>query len=379
MTITRVETRTVRMPLSRTTRMSTRLLDKRDFVLLTVESDDTDQVGLGYTYAGTTGGQLLAQAVHELLEPLLKGADSDDIVGLWERMYQDTLLAGRRGVLLRAISAVDIALWDLSAKRRGMPLSVLLGGSATSVPAYASGGYYQPDEGKWTDAVAREIRFNQSLGFHDHKIKVGGLSPQQDAERVRAAIEVIDGDGRLALDANNAYHSVAEASRAIRILERGAGDAGLWWVEEPLTPDDISGHAELEERVETAIATGEIAQTRWEFRDLLMRRAAALLQPDAGVVGGVTEWMRVVHAAETLGVPVAPHWHANVHVHLAAAVTNCVAVEHFALEKDIYNFEALITPETRLKYADGKLLVPDLPGLGIELDPDAIARYELPQ
>jgi L-alanine-DL-glutamate epimerase-like enolase superfamily enzyme len=378
MTITRIETRAVRMPLSRNTSMSTRRLDKRDFVLVTVEADDTDHVGLGYAYAGTTGGRLLAQAVHELLEPVAMGADARDITGLWERMYQETLLAGRRGVVLRAMSAVDIALWDLSAKRHGIALSTLLGGSVSPIPAYASGGYYQPDEGKWTDAVAREINFNQGLGFRDHKIKVGGLSPEEDADRVRAAIDVIDGRGRLALDANNAYRSLAEATRAIRILERAAGDAGLWWVEEPLSPDDIRGHATLAGRVETAIATGEIAQTRWEFRELLERCAAAILQPDAGVIGGITEWMRVAHAAETAGVQVAPHWHANLHVHLAASVTNCVAVEHFALDKDIYNFEALLTPETRLRFADGAVLVPDRPGLGIVLDPDAVSRYELP-
>lgn len=379
MTITRIETRTIRMPLSHTTRMSTRLLDKRDFVLVSVETDDADETGVGYVYAGTVGGPLLAQAVHELLEPLLAGADPAEITALWERMYQDTLLAGRRGLVLRAISAVDVALWDLAAKRHGVPLASLLGGSSGEVPAYASGGYYRPDDGTWTEAVVREIRSNQSLGFRDHKIKVGGLGPEEDADRVRAAIEAIGGHGRLALDANNAYHSVAEASRAIRIFERAAGESGLWWVEEPLAPDSISGHAQLASRLETPIATGEIAQTRWEFRELLERRAADIQQPDAGVVGGVTEWMRVVHAAETFGVPVAPHWHANLHVHLAAAVTNCLAVEHFALDKGIYNFEALLTDETRLVFADGALRVPGRPGLGIEFDPESVSRYELSQ
>ncbi|HXA63370.1 MAG TPA: mandelate racemase/muconate lactonizing enzyme family protein [Streptosporangiaceae bacterium] len=378
MTLTHINARAVRIPVGQPTRMSTRLLDKRDYLLVTVEDDDTEEVGVGYAYAGTTGGRLLVETVDELLQPLLKGADPGDIIGHWERMYQETLLAGRRGGVLRAMSAVDIALWDLAAKRHGVPLSVLLGGHTGATPAYASGGYYQPEAGAWTDAVTREIKFNQSLGFRDHKIKVGGLSPEQDAERVRAAIEAIGGQGRLALDVNNAYRSVAEATRAVRIFERAAGAAGLWWVEEPLSPDDVAGHAVLAKRVESPIATGEIAQTRWEFRDLLGREAADILQPDAGVVGGVTEWMRVVRTAETFGVSVAPHWHANVHVHLAAASTNCIAVEHFALEKDIYNFELLITPETRLAATGGQLLISDRPGIGIELDPDAIEKYALP-
>ena len=377
MSVTRVEARALRIPLSRTTRMSTRLLDKRDFVLLTVEADGGAHSGLGYAYAGTAGGPLLARAIDELLAPVLVGADERDIVGLWERLYQETLLAGRRGVVLRAMSAVDIALWDLAAKRHGVPLVRLLGGSTEPVPAYASGGYYRPDDGAWTEAVTAEIALNQALGFRDHKIKVGGLRPEEDAERVRAAIDAIGGTGRLALDANNAYRSVAEAARAIRLFERAAGDGGLWWVEEPLTPDDIAGHASLVARVESPIATGEIAQTRWEFRDLLERGAAAVLQPDAGVIGGITEWLRVARAAETLGIPIAPHWHANLHGHLAGAVTNCWGVEHFALEKDIYNFEAVLTPETRLAFSDGAVHVPDRPGLGIELDPDSTERYQV--
>lgn len=378
MTLTRINARAVRIPVGQPTRMSTRLLDKRDYLLVTVEDDDVDAVGVGYAYAGTTGGQLLAEIVNELLQPLLMGADAGDIIGHWERMYQETLLVGRRGGVLRAMSAVDIALWDLAAKRQGLPLSVLLGGRGGATPAYASGGYYRPEAGSWTDAVTQEIKLNQSLGFRDHKIKVGGLSPEEDAERVRAAIEAIGGQGRLALDVNNAYRSVGEATRAIQILERAAGAAGLWWVEEPLSPDDVAGHALLARRVESTIATGEIAQTRWEFRELLEQEAAQILQPDAGVIGGVTEWIRVMRAAETFGVPVAPHWHANLHVHLAAASTNCIAVEHFALEKDLYNFELLVTPDTRLGFADGQLLISDRPGIGIEFDPSAIEKYALP-
>jgi L-alanine-DL-glutamate epimerase-like enolase superfamily enzyme len=185
--------------------------------------------------------------------------------------------------------------------------------------------------------------------------------------------------GRLALDANNAYHDVPEALHAIRTFERAAGKKGLWWVEEPLLPDDVAGHSALSRRVETPIATGEIAQTRWEFRDLLKIEGPLIIQPDAGVLGGVTEWLRVVRAAETFGVPVAPHWHANLHVHLAAVASNCLAVEHFVLEKDIYNFELLLTARSRCTFRDGHLLIGDRPGLGIELDPDAVERYRLPR
>jgi len=374
MTIAELDVRVVRLPVKEPTRISTRILDKRDYVVVTLRRDEGDEEGMGYIYAGTAGGVVVAMAIRDLLEPVLMGRDADDPVSAWEAMYQAALLLGRRGAALRAISAVDIALWDLAAKRAGLPLSVLLGGGRAPVPVYASGGYYKPGASSWADAVTLEIEGNLSQGYKDHKIKVGGLSVADDAQRVAAAVRAMGGTGRLALDANNAYRDVAEATRALRTFERAAGDIGLWWFEEPLSPDDPAGHAELRRRSETPIATGEIAASRHDFRDLIIQRAVDVLQPDVGVLGGVTEYMRVIRAAEVFGVAVAPHWHANLHVHLAAASTTCLAVEHFDLAKDIYNFEALVTPESRLRVADGLAEIPDRPGHGVSLDETAMRR-----
>lgn len=377
MTISQIDVRLIRIPVKEPTRISTRLLDSRDYVVVALRRDDEEKEGVGYTYAGTTGGTVVVQAIRELLQPVLLGRDADDIVAAWEVMYQASLLLGRRGAVLRAMSAVDIALWDLAAKRADVPLAVLLGGGRGSVPGYASGGYYKPETGSWTEAVVREIESNMSQGFTDHKIKVGGLPVDEDAKRVAAAVGAM-GTGRLALDANNAYRSVAEATRALRAFERAAGDTGLWWFEEPLSPDDPAGHAELRRRSETPIATGEIAASRHDFRDLLTMHSVDVLQPDAGVLGGVTEYMRVVRTAETFGVPVAPHWHANLHVHLAAASTNCLTVEHFDLAKDIYNFETVVAPGARVQVAGGRIEVPAGPGLGILWDESAMQRYSVP-
>lgn len=367
----------VRVPVKRPTRISTRVLDKRDYVLVWVGREDDELEGVGYIYAGTTGGAMIAEAVNGILAPLLLGRPADDIVGAWDAMYHETLLHGRRGAVMRALSAVDIALWDLSGKRAGLPLAVLLGGSTAPVQAYASGGYYQLDDGPWGDAVSREIKANCARGFTDHKIKVGGLSVAEDAVRIQSAVAAMEGHGRLAIDANNAYRSVAEAEAALRTFEDAAGDIGLWWFEEPLSPDDIRGHARLRDRNSTPIATGEIAGSRWEFRDLIDLGGADILQSDAGVMGGITEFLRVAGAAATFALPVAPHWHANLHAHLSAATTNCFTVEHFALEKDIYNFELLVTPETRLEVAEGHVLIPDRPGLGFDIDDEAVRRFAM--
>jgi L-alanine-DL-glutamate epimerase-like enolase superfamily enzyme len=245
------------------------------------------------------------------------------------------------------------------------------------LPAYASGGYYQADDRSPSEAVRAEITASQELGFRDHKIKVGGMSVAEDAERVAAAIETIGGGGRLALDANNAYDTVADALRAARAFEAAAGPAGLWWFEEPLSPDDIAGHAQLAAALETPVATGEIHQTRWEFAELIERRAADVLQPDAGVVGGVSEFVRVAHAAETFNLPIAPHWHANLHAHLAAALPGTLTIEYFDLANDIYNFEALLTEESRLRVEDGGVVLSQRPGIGLEFDEQAVAGYEL--
>lgn len=374
MTITAVDAVAVRVPVARPTRIATRVLDKRDYVLVTVTRSDSPLEGVGYAYAGTRGGSIVAAAINDVLAPLLLGHPADDIVGAWDLMYQETLLHGRRGAFMRAISAVDIGLWDLAAKRADLPLGVMLGGSTAPVPVYASGGYYVPDSGDWAPAVADEIARNVADGFTDHKIKVGGLAPEQDAERVAAAVDAMGGRGRLALDANNAYRTVAEAERALGQFEAAAGQRGLWWFEEPLSPDDPAGHARLRDRVDTPVATGEIAAGRSEFRHLIEHGSADVLQPDAGVLGGVTEFIRVAGAAAAFRVPIAPHWHANLHAHLAAA-TGCLVVEHFALDKDIYNFELLVTPEARLDVSEGHAQLSPRPGLGLVLDAEAVERF----
>jgi L-alanine-DL-glutamate epimerase-like enolase superfamily enzyme len=375
MKIISVSARNVGIPLAVPTRIATREIRARHYLLVSVQTENGVE-GVGYAYSGTLGGETLVKAVEDIIAPLLIGENAHDTSGLWARVYQEGLLAGRRGLLIRALSAVDIALWDAKAKDAGLPLATFLGGdSERRVPAYASGGYYLAGETDPAAAVAREIKLNLEHGFKDHKIKVGGLSVLQDAARVAAALDVIGDSGRLSIDANNAYRNVPEALAAIRAFERAAKDHQIWWYEEPLSPDAFAGHADLVRRVDTPIATGEIHQTRWDFRQIIEQRSADILQLDVGVVGGITEYLKVASAAEAFDLPIAPHWHANVHAHLAAASTNTMVVEHFLLEKDIYNFEKLLTEETRLEYADGHLILSNRPGIGIDFDEDAIAAF----
>jgi len=366
MRITEVRSALVRIPLERPVRIATREVRNREFVLVFLRVEDGRE-GVGYTYAGTVGGSMVRAAVDDVLRPLVVGRDSDLIERHWATMFQDGLLVGRRGALLRAISAVDIALWDLAAKRADLPLYRMLGGFRAEVPAYASGGYYR--EGKGTKGLAEEMERYLRAGFDAVKIKVGGVSIADDAARVKAARDAIGPGVRLALDANNAYPSVAEAIRAARAFE----PYDVWWFEEPLAPDNIPGHAELAAAISIPVATGEIHASRWDFRDLIANRAARILQPDAGVLGGVSEWMKVAHTAASFDLPVAPHWHADLHIHLVGAVANALTVEYFFLEEDIYNFERILAE--RIVPSGGRLRIPDRPGLGLVLDASAVERF----
>jgi L-alanine-DL-glutamate epimerase-like enolase superfamily enzyme len=368
MTITSLHATPIRIPLRTPAAFSNRQLLHRDYVLVHMTSAD-GHTGMGYAYAGTSGGTWLAQAVDGLIAPLLVGRDAGAIQENWQRVYQELLLLGRAGGLLRALSAVDIAAWDLLGRRTGTSLARLLGGAPDRVPAYASGGYYR--DGDPIEHVVGEIERYAALGFRDFKIKVGGMPGAGDVARVAAAREAIGTEGRLALDANNAWRSADEALRAIAAFE----PYDIWWIEEPLSPDDLHGHAAIARASPITVATGEIEATRWAFADLIRADSCAILQPDAGVLGGVTEFVKVAAAADAFGRVVAPHWHANLHAQLAAATNNCIAIEYFALGEDIYNFEAIVADP--LEVVDGEVVVPDRPGLGFSLDEDAVAALRL--
>lgn len=366
MTIRSVSAFPVAVPLRSPVRWATREVPAREYVIVTVTGAGGN-VGVGYAYAGMRTARSLAAYVEDVVAPRLIGLPENAPTRPWADLFQETLLMGRRGFALRAISAVDLALWDLFGKLCDQPLAALLGGVSDAVPAYASGGYYRP--GDPLANVEREITRYLELGFRDVKIKVGGLPADADAARVERVRSLIGPHGRVALDANNAWASPYEAIRFARMVE----PFDPWWLEEPLAPDDIPGHAEVARALDMPVATGEIHSSRWDFRDLIAAGGADILQPDAAVVGGVSEWVKVAHAAAAFGLPVAPHWNQDVHVHAAAAVANCLAVEWFDLEQDIVNFDRLLSDP--LRPDQGKLAVPDRPGLGLALDWDAVERF----
>ncbi len=371
MQIRSVRTATVAIPVRRPTAISTRVLAVREFVLVWLETDEGVE-GLGYTYAGTVGGRVVQTGIETILSGIVRGQDPRYTERLWEQMFRESLLVGRRGGMLRAIAAVDLALWDLLGKLRNEPLYRLLGAYRDEVPAYASGGYYRPDVAPLAE-IEGELGRYVERGFVDFKIKVGGLSIAEDRERVRRAREIIGPKARLALDANNAYNDVATAVRAAAAF----APFDIWWFEEPTYPDSLPNSARIAAAIPMPVATGEIEATRWGFRDVITSGAAQILQPDAVVLGGVSEWLKVAHLAAAHDFPVAPHWNANVHVHLLAAVPNGLTIEYFHLDEDIYNFERLIDPENRLVVKNGMIRVPERPGIGVILNPRKVEEFRI--
>lgn len=367
-TIERVEATAVRVPLANPPSFAGREVPAREYTLVRV-TDSDGLHGVGFLHAGAIGARLGSLAVRELLAPLLVGSDPTETEALWARMYQGTLLHGRLGIVLRAISAVDQALWDRNARAADTPLWRYLGGATSeSISLYASGGYYLP--GKGPEGVAEEVAGYVRDGFTAVKIKVGRGPIEEDEARVAAAREAIGDDVELMLDANNAWSDLLTALDAMRRFEphRPA------WIEEPFSPDDIANHVRLARRTPIPVATGEIEGARWRQEDLLAADGIALLQTDAGVCGGVTEFRRIAAMASSRGVSIYPHAFHHLHVHLAASSPNIGRVEYFT-NNEVVNFPELV--DWQPEVVDGRMLLPERPGTGYDFLPDVVEQHQL--
>jgi len=353
----------LRIPLEKPTADAIRQHQHRDYALIRIRADNGLE-GIAYCLEGVS----VVAALETLFVPLLIGEKVYDTRRLWEFMYRISLQVGRRGAAIRALSLVDNALWDLKGKALNLPLYQLLGGYRDRVPAYASGGYFR--EGKTLDDLANEMQSYIDLGFNAVKMKVGRLTPEQDAERVRVAREAVGPSVRLMADANNAWSDLPTALQFIKLVE----PYDLFWLEEPTLPDAMELSARIANSTSISIATGEIESTRWAFQALMDSGAAAILQPDVTVVGGVTEFMRVADAASARDFPIAPHYFWDMHAHLVAALPNGLMVEHF-VDDDIVNFDLVL--EQPWSAHNGEIILPSDPGFGLKLDEDRVQAYTL--
>lgn len=365
MEIAEVESFAVSIPLDAPVSFATRTVEARDHTITYVRTRDGRE-GVGYSLGYDASG-IVAEAVETMLAAYYVGEDPHDTVRLWREAFDGTVPVGRKGVLLRALATVDVACWDLAAKDAGLPLYKYLGASAESVPAYASGGYYR--DGKGLDGLRAELRDYVSRGHDAVKMKVGLRSPPEEAERVRAAREAVGPDVALLLDANGAWDNAVDCLRACRAF----ADADPYFVEEPVMPDSVELMARVNDGLDYAVAAGEQEFSRYGFEELLREGAVDVVQPDATVCGGVTEFVRIAHAAAARDVPVAPHYNWELHSHLLAAVENGLFAEYFYREYDVKSFDDVQAEP--FEPTDGVLHPPDRPGHGVVLDDDRVAEF----
>jgi L-alanine-DL-glutamate epimerase-like enolase superfamily enzyme len=351
MTIAAVEAGHYRIPLPTVLSDSTHgEITHFELVTARVRSADGAE-GVGYTYTVGVGGGAIRALVGELA-PLLPGQDAERVEALWERLWWACHYVGHGGLAAFALSALDIALWDLRGRRRGLPLWKLLGGHDPRVRAYAGGiDLLFP-----LDRLLRQTEANLARGFRAIKMKVGRPRLAEDVERVRAMRQLLGPDTPLMVDANMRW-TTDEAIRAARAL--AAHD--VYWLEEPTVPDDVPGHVRILREGGLPVAAGENLRTLHEFQRLIDAGGVSFPEPDVSNVGGVTAWLKVAHVAEGRHLPVTSHGVHDLHVHLLAAVPNAsyLEVHGFGLERFIAH---------PLEIRDGLATAPDRPGHGVELD-----------
>lgn len=349
------------------------------------------------TEAGLTGwgegGQYgpaepVASCIEHVFAPQLKGRDPLDREVIWHDLYSGTRDFGQKGAYIEALSAIDIALWDIAGQALGEPVCRLLGGRfRSSIPAYATGCYYRGDKyldlSQTLEGLAEEARSYCEAGFRMLKMKVGLLDVERDLERVQAVRRAIGPDCVLLVDANHAYNSTT-AIRVARGLER----YDVRWFEEPVPPEDRDGYRAVRHAGYVPIAGGECEYTRYGFRDLIGGGCVDIAQPDICVAGGLSEWLKIVSLAETFGIWAIPHvWGSG--VALAAALHALAALPPFPRtanpvplqNEPIIEFDRNHNPlrdellKEKFTLSDGRVAVPEGPGLGIKIDEDVLERY----
>jgi L-alanine-DL-glutamate epimerase-like enolase superfamily enzyme len=329
----------------------------RDFELITVRIRDADATeGVGYTFTVGRNGGAITNIIEREMAIAIQGRDADAIEALWRLLWWDMHYGGRGGPTVLAQSAIDIALWDLKAKKLAQPLWKLLGGFADRVPCYAGGIDLElplPQLLKQTDR-------NVERGFRAIKMKVGRKRLSEDVARVAAMRSHLGPDFPLMVDANMKW-SVDEAIRAGRAFE----PYDLTWLEEPIAPDDMAGHARVVRESGLPIAAGENLRTVWDFRHLIASGGVTFPEPDVTNCGGITSFIKIAHLAEAFNLPVTSHGAHDVTVHLLAAVPN-----HSYLEAHGFGLDDYIAEPLRI--AEGMAIAPSLPGHGIRFDWDRL-------
>ena len=353
------------------------LYKTRGSCIVEIETND-GMVGWGECY----GPAAVSKAyIESQFAPRIIGRDAFDVEVIWEDLYNRIKDYGPRGMVTSAMSGIDIALWDIIGKSCGKPIHKLIGGAQRSeVTAYATGLYFIDMERLVEEAV-EEARDYVEQGFVAVKMKIGLGDPKLDIRRVAAVREAVGDTTRLMVDANHCF-TVPQAIRLGRELEQ----LNVEWFEEPISPEDIDGYVEVTRALDMAVAGGENEFTRWGFRDLVVRKAMDIVQPDVCAAGGISECRKIATLASAHGVECVPHAWGSA-IGLAATLQFLAALPDqppsFRPMPPLLEFEQCenpfrdhlsVEPIVQLR---GQVKIPAGPGLGIEIDRTVLNRYRV--
>ena len=359
MKVTRVETRPVVVPLPKA--IGRALGEIREFGCICVFVHcDNGVVGENLIFTLNNRRTRLLRTMVEELADLIVGRDAGLIAEFGAWAWKDINFFGHKGVPVVGISALDGALWDAQAKAIGQPLFRMLGGARTEIAAYHSGGLWLSySEAELVEEAERFV----ADGFRAIKMRLGATDPDGDIARVRLVRNTIGPGIRLMADANQGLSE----SQAIR-LGRRLEEFDLTWFEEPLPAWDLEGVARVAAALDTPIASGETEYTRYGFRQMLTLRSADILMPDLQRVGGVTEFMRVGHMAESYDVPVSSHLFPETSLSVLGALSNANYLEYMPWFSSLYRED--------IEFRNGNAVMPERPGWGFTFDTDRIAHLE---
>ena len=381
MRINDIRIHVLKSPLAEPFAFSQGWVRQRSATLVEVRTD-VGIVGWGEAFAqGLEPPEIAAAAIEHALKPLIIGADPLATEVLWHRMYHATRDYGRKGSVVAAISAVDIALWDIAGKARGVPIHQLLGGAfRTRVEPYATGFYRITGQGEAARLADEAIRHHEA-GFRFMKVKLG-YGVDDDIACMRAIARAIEGCGvTLMIDTNHAYGR-AEALR----LGRALADYRLRWYEEPVVPEDLRGYAEMREKLAMPIAGGENEHTLYGYRELFAANAVDIAQPDLGSCGGISAARHIAALAQAHGVVVNPHvWGSAVAQAASLQLIAALPVAHHSLfaEEPVLEYDRSSHPFRQhlimqpILQRDGWVSIPDGPGLGIEIDRSVLEKFRV--
>ncbi len=364
MKITGVETIILQKPVDHPVSDSLHTYDVGGHLLTRIYTDE-GITGTALTYFGRirSGMETVKIIIDRELAEVIRGQDPHMVRKIRNDMFVATEYYGTVGVANFAIAAVDNALWDIIGKAAGIPTAMVLGARRTAIPVYAMvGWYYGEDMGEFVsqcEAAAEE-------GFQAVKLKVGKGSLSEDVERIKAIHRTLGEEFRVMVDASCAFDETEALRRGYAYEE-----LGVYWFEEPLQPYMRDSHVRLQDKLRMPVAVGENYYTRHQFYDVIKAGGVRIVQPDNRRAGGVTEWMDIAAISEAAGCKLASHGGGPGNVNVLCAIENAIYMESDSLKKanDMY--------KVPMKMKDGCILIPDVPGMGNEIDEDYIRLYRV--